>query len=642
MKERMLEQWKKGRIFWIILVCMMVVSSSAAVQAADMGRVEVTGTVCYSEGKQIVEKMNMVRTAYGLSPLTVDSRATDAAVRLSEEQSVFLGNTRPSGYPMSGILADAGVAGPGVSSMDAELSVGYGDFPEDLSCLKGKIRTYNSVGVGVFRNSSGHKFWAVVFLKSNRLEGGTVKTVDVRETIGMEAHRNVTKLQIMIGEERKLLVGDTTKLQIESCSSNHTILEPSSWKWTSSDPNVATIGQDGTMKATGEGMVTITASNLADPNFIVTAEYFLSGMVIEALPEYHTASGTFSGGLKWSLAKGVLTISGNGEMRDFMTGIDQPWYPYLYEIQQVVIQDGVKSIGQAAFMDFVALQKLTVAGSVEYIWTRAFDQCTELKMIRFEGALPTISYSFGGVAATVYYPSAWERVPDPDDYGGSPFVWVPYASSYRPAQKPNGETGSGQNPNPAPSQTPGSTPGTAPSPKPATVAAKSVKLNRTAYTLAPGKTITLKATVSPSNTSNKKVTWSSSNRKVATVTNGKVKAVSPGTATIKVKTANGKTAKCIITVKPAQVTGIQVKALTGKRIKISWKKVTGASGYIVYRKTAGTSWKKVATTTKTSFMNGKLKAGTRYTYTVRAYKIINKKRVLADYNKKGVSARAKK
>ena len=77
----------------------------------------------------------------------------------------------------------------------------------------------------------------------------------------------------------------------------------------------------------------------------------------------------------------------------------------------------------------------------------------------------------------------------------------------------------------------------------------SVALNKTTLTLDTGKTSNLKATVYPSNAANKKCTWSSSNTRVATVDgNGKVTAKQVGTATITVKTANGKTASCNVTV----------------------------------------------------------------------------------------------
>ena len=63
--------------------------------------------------------------------------------------------------------------------------------------------------------------------------------------------------------------------------------------------------------------------------------------------------------------------------------------------------------------------------------------------------------------------------------------------------------------------------------------------------------ITLKATVSPKNATNQKVTWKSSKSKIAKVDkNGKVTALKKGTATITVTTKDGKKkATCKVTVK---------------------------------------------------------------------------------------------
>ena len=79
-------------------------------------------------------------------------------------------------------------------------------------------------------------------------------------------------------------------------------------------------------------------------------------------------------------------------------------------------------------------------------------------------------------------------------------------------------------------------------------APKSVKLSKE-ITLKKGETYSLKAVLTPSDAYTT-YTWTSDNKKVATVDKkGKVKAVGKGTAKITVKTANGKTAVCKVTVK---------------------------------------------------------------------------------------------
>ena len=94
------------------------------------------------------------------------------------------------------------------------------------------------------------------------------------------------------------------------------------------------------------------------------------------------------------------------------------------------------------------------------------------------------------------------------------------------------------------------------------IAATSVTLNKTSLTLEKGGEETLIATVNPSEADDKSVSWSSSNMGVATVDqSGKVSAVGGGTATITVKTANGKTATCAVTVN-VKVTGVTLDQVT--------------------------------------------------------------------------------
>ena len=91
-----------------------------------------------------------------------------------------------------------------------------------------------------------------------------------------------------------------------------------------------------------------------------------------------------------------------------------------------------------------------------------------------------------------------------------------------------------------------------------TVAVSSVSLDKDSLSFTgTGASQTLTATVSPSNATNKTLTWSSSNTSVATVSNGVVKAVGFGTTTITAKSNNGKTASCKVTVNPIQPTGIK-------------------------------------------------------------------------------------
>ena len=95
-----------------------------------------------------------------------------------------------------------------------------------------------------------------------------------------------------------------------------------------------------------------------------------------------------------------------------------------------------------------------------------------------------------------------------------------------------------------------------------------VTLSKKSVTLVRGRATTLKATIIPTNATNKKLKWTTSNSKVATVSqSGKITAKGKGTATIKAITLDGtqKYAICKVTVKqPVTSVKLNKKSVTLK------------------------------------------------------------------------------
>lgn len=91
---------------------------------------------------------------------------------------------------------------------------------------------------------------------------------------------------------------------------------------------------------------------------------------------------------------------------------------------------------------------------------------------------------------------------------------------------------------------------------------------------------------------------------------------------------------------PATPSGLSAKAVTAKSVKVSWKKVNEASGYVVYRLSAdGKKWDIISTITGTNVINftdTNVTNGNTYTYTVKAYRTVNGKQVYSGYLKSGV------
>ena len=108
------------------------------------------------------------------------------------------------------------------------------------------------------------------------------------------------------------------------------------------------------------------------------------------------------------------------------------------------------------------------------------------------------------------------------------------------------------------------------------------------------------------------------------------------------KTLNGKTVYSAYTKAvsakpvPAKVTKVKAVNKSKKTAKITWKKVTGASGYRVYRATKKNGKYKLVKTIKknktVTYTNKNLKKGKKYYYKVRAYKTVRKKKVFGKYS----------
>ena len=110
-----------------------------------------------------------------------------------------------------------------------------------------------------------------------------------------------------------------------------------------------------------------------------------------------------------------------------------------------------------------------------------------------------------------------------------------------------------------------------------TVHVAGVTLSETSKELSTRGSLTLTATISPSNASNKNVTWSSSQPSVATVSGGVVTPLNPGTTVITVTTVDGsKTATCNVTVYEATLPSWTIMIyMCGSNLESGYNQQTG-------------------------------------------------------------------
>ena len=370
--------------------------------------------------------------------------------------------------------------------------------------------------------------------------------------------------------------------------------------------------------------------------------FALSLLPVGALADT-TVGGNFGTNLTWKIKDGVLTISGTGEMPDN----GGPWFDYRDSFTKLVIKDGVtrigdhsfeccanilsltigngvKSIGEWAFDSCFQITSLTIPDSVTRIGAAAFDRCSDLENVKigngvkiiegsaFErcGAIKSVTigtgitriddYAFAHSAVSdVYYAGTknqWNAVSVGSD-GNEGFLEATFhygaAAPAAPALKITTSAGH---------------------PKIYWNAVKGAT-KYWIYRSTDGKNFKYYDT-----TKNKSYTNNSTS--IGTTYYYKVKAV---------KTVGGKdfissysvakSIKC----KPA-VPSLSISRSNGKP-KLSWKAVSGAAKYWVYRSTDGKNFKYYDTTNKTSYTNSSAASGTKYYYRVKAVAVVNGKNI---------------
>ena len=109
------------------------------------------------------------------------------------------------------------------------------------------------------------------------------------------------------------------------------------------------------------------------------------------------ASGMCGDNLTWDLTDGVLTISGTGSMANWTGNPHAPWYADRTSIQSVVINEGVTSIGDAAFFNCTALSTVTVPQSVTRVGDNVFVGCSALTAINVASGNAKYCSSYGAL-----------------------------------------------------------------------------------------------------------------------------------------------------------------------------------------------------------------------------------------------------
>ena len=361
-------------------------------------------------------------------------------------------------------------------------------------------------------------------------------------------------------------------------------------------------------------------------------------------------SGTCGSNINWDITDGILTISGKGEMMGYDEGEYAPWRYRTNSITSVVINNGITVIGSAAFMGCNKVTSVSIPASVKSIEYEAFYGCESLETIELPGTLKTIGdvaflgcgfkdlvvpegvESIGYLAFTLCDKLETASIPSSvKKIGWAPFKGCKSLKSITVAKKnkiyfsSNGilleKSGLNIVAYPEARELSASSPALK-----VTTANGKPKLSWNKIDGAAEYIIYRSTDGVRFNFYNgtENTSYTDKNAKAGTKYSYIVEAVNEYTEALDYSAI--KNVQC----KPAAPT-VSISRSGGKA-KLSWKAVSGATKYYVYRSTDGVKYKPYYTVSKTSFTDSKSASGKKYYYKVRAVTVVNGKAIVSDYS----------
>lgn len=309
--------------------------------------------------------------------------------------------------------------------------------------------------------------------------------------------------------------------------------------WGTNDEGVVSVDENGTVTTVGKGITQIFAwtEDLMSP--MASCDVYVEAIAAGHCGDYAEDYTKYS----WIMdLENCLIIKLDGRMCDYRTFVN-PWENYKDDIEKVIVSEGTKNIGGAAFKGFTSLKEIEIANSVAEIGDYAFANCSSLTNITLPDSITEITYDVfrncsgltsitipKSVTSIKHY--AFSNCTSLTDiyYEGTVEDWNNIEVKYGNDSLLNATVHCSDE---------------------SIVSVMGISLDKNQLELNIEERVTLQYSVLPENATNKNVLWSSSNVSVAIVENGVITATGVGDATITATTEDGGYKEtCEVTVLP--------------------------------------------------------------------------------------------
>lgn len=267
-------------LFLALFLCL-----GASSAKADTVKVTVDGgTYMYSFAYQVLAEVNEERAAAGLNSLTMDTTLLNGAMTRAAELSIYYSHTRPDGTKFSTINSKA--YGENIAYGYMTPSAVMGGW---MSSTKGHREAilnsaYKSIGVGCFYHN-GVYYWVQNFSKSS---ASSIPSQPANKT----ASPSITVLTSNLALSRSSYSPSSPQIityQKNPGSSYYAKIAPSTFKWSSSNTSVATVNSSGYITAKSVGTTTIRRVFASNTNFYLdyslSIGYDLADAVVESISD---------------------------------------------------------------------------------------------------------------------------------------------------------------------------------------------------------------------------------------------------------------------------------------------------------------------------------------------------------------------
>ena len=162
--------------------------------------------------------------------------------------------------------------------------------------------------------------------------------------------------------------------------------------WTSDDPTIAAVSENGVVIGVSTGVTTITATVKSGKSARCTVTVAAPAIIASG------DCGAAGDNIQWALdLGGLLSITGTGAMEDYLERYHDkaisstaPWNDHRSEIKSVIISEGVTNIGNSAFCGSSNLTSIVIPDSVTSIGHDAFTECISLTSITIPNGVASI------------------------------------------------------------------------------------------------------------------------------------------------------------------------------------------------------------------------------------------------------------